>query len=110
MANGDAKTCLFCHSEFVPSSNSHKYCSSVCRENYYVLLKGRKRKYGEHEVPKPKPQGDCPMLEVCRKVTGIDCKGRDYEECNFYRLLLSEKEGKKGGYFNPHSERQARNF
>ena len=32
----------------------------------------------------------CPMLEKCRKKCGMNCEGRKFLECHFYKLLLRE--------------------
>jgi len=31
----------------------------------------------------------CPLLERCRKTTGIDCKGRDFHKCDMLKNVVS---------------------
>jgi len=40
---------------------------------------------------------ECPMLEKCRKVSGINCEGRNYKECEFWKREFTawEREMKK---------------
>lgn len=34
---------------------------------------------------------DCSLLQKCAKY-GMNCKGRNYENCDFYKRLKTEKE------------------
>jgi len=34
----------------------------------------------------------CPLLKKCKKASGIDCKDRDYKNCNLFLRLKAEKE------------------
>jgi len=36
----------------------------------------------------------CPMLEKCRKVIGIDCTDRDFQNCDFFKNLLRDCKNK----------------
>jgi len=32
---------------------------------------------------------ECPLLERCRKTTGIDCKDRDFHKCDMLKNVVS---------------------
>jgi len=35
----------------------------------------------------------CPMLDRCHNATGIDCKDRNFRECDLFMRLLGDKFG-----------------
>lgn len=36
------------------------------------------------------PSPECPLLETCKKATGIDCKGRDFVRCDLLLNIMAE--------------------
>lgn len=36
-------------------------------------------------------KANCPVLNKCKEASGIDCQGRDYGNCDFYKRLLHDK-------------------
>jgi hypothetical protein len=50
--------------------------------------------YAASDPPKAKAEtGVCPLLLRCGKF-GMDCRGRDFNECDFFKTLLREKRKK----------------
>jgi len=33
---------------------------------------------------------ECPLFEKCKKKCGMSCEGRNFADCDFYKLLLKE--------------------
>lgn len=88
------KMCLNCGLEF--TGINYKFCNSSCCDEY----RGKKRlqrKLEEKKIEKA-PKGKCPLLEACKKASGIDCSKRNHLKCPFYQTVLREKEGRIQGF------------
>ena len=83
------KTCTICGSKYEGSFNS-KYCGANCESVAY-------RRRQNPLLAKYKDYKQCPLLEKCHEISNgrLNCRGRDFLECNLFLNLLSDKEKEK---------------
>lgn len=91
----EPKICLNCGLEY--TSINHKFCSLACCREYVSKMR-EERIERERAKIENTPIGQCPLLEKCRKLSGIDCSKRNHLKCDFYRTLLREKKGTQGHF------------